>query len=119
MLPAGDHGPGAAALVRDEAHDMFGLGAREAVMAALRAEDPRGFGAPSSAPELVSALTALAGKHAVVTIAQGGVSAQVRGDDRERGATGVVLRTAAFAYGWHAEPDDGNDTSLQFHPSVP
>ncbi len=40
----GEHGPGAGALVRAEAQDMFGLGAREAVLAALTADDGRGFG---------------------------------------------------------------------------
>ncbi len=39
VLPLGEHGPGATALVRDESEDMFGLGAREAVVAALLAED--------------------------------------------------------------------------------
>ena len=45
VLAPGRHGPGAAALVRDEAQDMFGLGAREAVLSALHADDQRGFGA--------------------------------------------------------------------------
>ena len=32
VLPRGEDGPGAAALVRPEGHDLFGYGAREAVM---------------------------------------------------------------------------------------
>jgi coenzyme F420-0:L-glutamate ligase / coenzyme F420-1:gamma-L-glutamate ligase len=119
VLQPGAHGPGATALVRPEPMDMFGLGAREAVVAALRAADPRGFGAPAAALELVSALTALAGEHADVTVAEDGVSARLGGGEGERGRTRVVLRTAAFAYGWHAEPDDGDDTSLRFRPTVP
>ena len=39
VLPAGEPDPGAAALVRPEATDMFGLGAREAVLAALGPSD--------------------------------------------------------------------------------
>ena len=37
--PAGQHGPGAAALIRDSALDMFGLGTREAAVAAALRED--------------------------------------------------------------------------------
>jgi coenzyme F420-0:L-glutamate ligase / coenzyme F420-1:gamma-L-glutamate ligase len=119
VLDPQEHGPGASALVRAEATDMFGLGAREAVMAALRAQDRRGFGAPSSAPDLVSALTALAGEHAVVTADQGVVTARLTGDDRVRGALGAVLRTAAFAHGWQGEAQHGADTWLRFRPATP
>ena len=38
-----DDGPGAAALVREEDGDLFGLGSREAVIASLQGESPRGF----------------------------------------------------------------------------
>ena len=38
VLPAGDDGPGAAALVRPEGADLFGYGAREAVLRAARGE---------------------------------------------------------------------------------
>jgi coenzyme F420-0:L-glutamate ligase/coenzyme F420-1:gamma-L-glutamate ligase len=38
-----DDGPGAAALIRDEPDDLFGLGAREAVLAALPGQPVRGF----------------------------------------------------------------------------
>ncbi|MDQ3627570.1 MAG: hypothetical protein M3419_01885, partial [Actinomycetota bacterium] len=37
--PTGQHGPGAAALIRDSALDMFGLGTREAAVAAALRED--------------------------------------------------------------------------------
>jgi coenzyme F420-0:L-glutamate ligase/coenzyme F420-1:gamma-L-glutamate ligase len=40
VLPAGDDGPGAAALVRDPSLDLFGLGARDAVVAAASRRDP-------------------------------------------------------------------------------
>jgi coenzyme F420-0:L-glutamate ligase/coenzyme F420-1:gamma-L-glutamate ligase len=39
ILPPGDHGDGAQTIVRDAAEDMFGLGARDAVIAAAR-RDP-------------------------------------------------------------------------------
>jgi coenzyme F420-0:L-glutamate ligase/coenzyme F420-1:gamma-L-glutamate ligase len=50
-----DDGPGAASLIRDEREDMFGLGSREAVLAALSGLPVRGF--PESdgpSPDLVA-----------------------------------------------------------------
>jgi coenzyme F420-0:L-glutamate ligase len=40
VLPPGEHGPGAAALVRPSADDLFGLGSRDAVVAAAHRTDP-------------------------------------------------------------------------------
>lgn len=40
VLSAGDHGPGAAALIRDRDTDLFGLGAREAGRAVTLRDDP-------------------------------------------------------------------------------
>ena len=53
VLPAGDDGPGAAALVRVEGEDLFGYGAREAVVRALTGDpaDRAPFGAPASTEE--------------------------------------------------------------------
>ncbi|MDF9715649.1 coenzyme F420-0:L-glutamate ligase [Nocardioides sp. ChNu-153] len=61
VLPPDEDGAGARGLVRDPARDMFGYGAREAVVAALAAEvDPAdladGFGAPASPGDLADAL---------------------------------------------------------------
>ena len=69
VLPRGDHGPGAAALVRAEDEDLFGLGAREAVLTALTALEAgrlpvRGFGAPASPDELAAALIRVLGPEA-------------------------------------------------------
>ncbi len=63
VLPPEDHGPGAVALVRPEDEDLFGLGAREAVLTALEPDrrDARGFGAPAGADELVAALQRVLG----------------------------------------------------------
>jgi coenzyme F420-0:L-glutamate ligase/coenzyme F420-1:gamma-L-glutamate ligase len=123
VLPPGRHGPGAVALVRPEAEDMFGLGAREAVLSALHADDPRGFGSPCSAVELVVQLSALAERTAQVRHEEGAVVARLGGTDREQGATDVRLRTAAFALGWRPEADvaagaDGEPV-LRFRPVTP
>jgi coenzyme F420-0:L-glutamate ligase/coenzyme F420-1:gamma-L-glutamate ligase len=50
-LTTTDAGPGAQALVRSEDDDLFGLGSRDAVRAAVRCDDPyssRGFPAPGA-----------------------------------------------------------------------
>ena len=50
-----DDGPGAAALIRDEREDMFGLGSREAVLASLGGRPVRGFPESSGPiPDLVA-----------------------------------------------------------------
>jgi coenzyme F420-0:L-glutamate ligase/coenzyme F420-1:gamma-L-glutamate ligase len=110
VLPPGQHGPGSAALVRAESEDMFGLGAREAVVSALLADDARGFGAPAPAHELVAALTAVGGSRVVVRQEADAVVAELEGDDRERGALEARLQAAAFAHGWRADAAGTGDT---------
>ncbi|MEQ6902874.1 coenzyme F420-0:L-glutamate ligase [Nocardioides sp. YIM 152588] len=92
VLPPGEDGPGAAALIRADGGDMFGLGAREAVVAAVagRPEDRLPFGAPASAGDLATAL------------ARTGTPATVVGDDEVRCAAGtrVAVAIVAFAHGW-------------------
>jgi coenzyme F420-0:L-glutamate ligase/coenzyme F420-1:gamma-L-glutamate ligase len=58
VLGIGDHGTGATSLVREEGSDLFGYGAREAVLRAVAAadEDRPPFGAPVSAEEILEAL---------------------------------------------------------------
>ena len=107
VLPAGEHGPGAAALVRPESHDMFGLGAREAVIAALAGDRSalRGFGAPAAA-----SLVAVRLEEAVP-----GATVHVDGDRlvvvRLPAApdAGARVAVAAFAHGWLPDlaPDPG------------
>lgn len=58
LLLDGD-GPGASALIRDERDDLFGLGARDAVVAALPGKPVRGFPGPD-APAAGADLVALA-----------------------------------------------------------
>jgi coenzyme F420-0:L-glutamate ligase/coenzyme F420-1:gamma-L-glutamate ligase len=126
VLAPGDHGPGAAALVRPEHQDMFGLGTREAVLTALRGDDPRGFGAPCPSGELVGQLSAVAGRRAVVLPADRAgraetVTARLHGTEREQGATDAALRAVAFAHGWRTAPSSApvDRAMLSFHPVTP
>ncbi|MEO5711831.1 MAG: coenzyme F420-0:L-glutamate ligase [Nocardioidaceae bacterium] len=121
LLP-GRHGPGAVVLVRPEAEDMFGLGAREAVLTALHADDPRGFGSPCSAVELVVQLSALGDDTALVRHEDGAVLVRLSGTEREQGAAEAKMRTAAFALGWRplpGPPGPPGQPMLRFRPATP
>ena len=93
VLPPGEDGPGAAALVRDEGEDMFGYGAREAVVRALAGDpsDRPPFGAPAAPDEVAAAVTRVTGL--VPTLADGVLT--VAPDPR--------LAALAFAHGWVAQ----------------
>ena len=84
VLPPGEDGPGAASLVRPEGGDLFGWGAREAVVRALAGDvaDRVPFGAPVDRAELDAALARLP-------------------DHADRTAVAAVC----FAHGWSAEGD--------------
>lgn len=58
VLAPGEHGPGARALQRPRSGDLFALGAREAVVAALAGTDADAFGTPATPAELRAALVA-------------------------------------------------------------
>jgi coenzyme F420-0:L-glutamate ligase/coenzyme F420-1:gamma-L-glutamate ligase len=106
VLDRGRHGPGAAALVRGEDSDMFGLGAREAVLAALTGRDDgtrSAFGAPVPADTLAASLTALPGG-ADVRVEDGTVTVRLSGDERDRGAGEARALAAAYALGWRVYP---------------
>ncbi|GAA1920587.1 coenzyme F420-0:L-glutamate ligase [Nocardioides marmoribigeumensis] len=98
VLPAGDHGPGAAALVRAEDEDLFGLGAREAVLTALEPgrAGARGFGAPATPEELGGALARVLGTGARLSPGEDGWVLEVPpGSDR-------LLAAVLLACGWAA-----------------
>ena len=119
VLPVGEHGPGARALVRAESHDMFGLGAREAVLAAVRddATAARGFGAPATADVLARQLGALAETDVLVaadTPARVDVPLPAV-DERSLGRLEARLTAVAFAMGWRPVPGTARDL-LRFRP---
>ncbi|CAA9342888.1 MAG: Coenzyme F420-0:L-glutamate ligase @ F420-1:L-glutamate ligase / Nitroreductase family protein Rcas_3978 [uncultured Nocardioidaceae bacterium] len=124
VLTRGEHGAGAAALVREEASDMFGYGAREAVVRALApGGDLRGFGAPASGAELGAALTSMAGAAAAVHVAAHAATVTLAEEDPySRGVTAARLTALARAHGWHPSgPDDrtGPPEVLRFSPRSP
>ena len=104
VLPRGDHGPGAAALVRPEEGDMFGLGAREAVAVALGGAvgDVRGFGAPALVEELLAAVHALL-PHLTARVEHHRLVVRLVDDDFEAGRDSARLAALLSAHGWHLD----------------
>ena len=103
VLPPGAHGPGAGVLVRDEAGDMFGYGAREAVLAALSAEpDLRGFGAPVPADQLAAALGAALAPGTDVRV--DGECVVVHPTDGDPAYLLLLTRTVCHAHAWALDP---------------
>ena len=104
VLAPGDDGPGAAALVRPEADDLFGLGALDAVQAAVRRGpgDSRGF---ARADVGLAGLVAVAAEGVPLTVGlradEGSVEA--RGDAHAAGTLAERLRVLAFAHGYTVE----------------
>jgi len=90
VLAPEDDGPGAVALVRPEGADLFGYGAREAVVQAARGESSTPFGAAVAPAELADALDrARAGR------------VRVDGEDVVvQSARPAVVAMVAFAHGW-------------------
>ncbi len=121
VLPAGSHGPGAAALVRGEPDDMFGLGAREAVLRALGGDpaDLRGFGRPAETDEAVAALTPLA-EGGPVTADDGELVVDLSGVDVwSAGRAAARLHVAAFALGWLPTDEPGPAVRVRFTRATP
>lgn len=98
VLPAGEDGPGARALVRAEGADLFGYGAREAVVRAVLGDpaDQAPFGAPVPAEDLAAVLRLVPGTQ--VVLKDGVVDAvEVRSDRPD------AVAALAFAHGWRVE----------------
>jgi coenzyme F420-0:L-glutamate ligase / coenzyme F420-1:gamma-L-glutamate ligase len=115
VLPPGEHGTGAAALVRPEGGDLFGYGAREAVVRAVRRaqQDQVAFGTPAEPEELAAAVgTAL--PQSVVRTEEDSVVVS--------GAEPGTVAALAFAFGWRrVAPDEDapEPDRLRFRPATP
>ncbi|NPC42694.1 coenzyme F420-0:L-glutamate ligase [Nocardioides sp. zg-1230] len=105
VLPPGDDGPGAASLVRPEGGDLFGWGAREAVVRALAGDesDRAPFGAPVDLPELQTQVGRVVGRGRSMTST---LSLTFDGDpDRNElrlpeGSDRTAVAAVCFANGW-------------------
>lgn len=118
VLPSGDSGAGATALIRPDGMDLFGLGSREAVLAALAGRDASVFGAPAPAGDLALAVAELVASDVEVE-ADGAVATCLSGpNDAGLDRLGVL----AFAFGWDLEidPVDGpGGIQVRFRPGCP
>ena len=112
VLPAGEDGPGAGGLLREQGADLFGLGSREAVVASLRgdAADRVVFGAPLDAEALAGMLTDLTGAEVVREAGE----MTVRTDDPR---TRWVVQVAAYAHGWRTENEA--PSRIRLRPGTP
>ncbi|MBI2244218.1 MAG: coenzyme F420-0:L-glutamate ligase [Nocardioides sp.] len=115
VLPPSEDGPGAAALVRDEGGDLFGYGAREAVIRALKgdAADRAPFGASVAAEELAAVIADTLGLVASRSIGAGPAELLLT---VPRGLVRPVA-ALAFAHGWDVLPTDSpSETRLRPTP---
>lgn len=121
VLGPGDHGPGAVALQRVEGADLFGLGAREAVVSALAGDDLwHVFGTPVTPEELLEVLTRVLGPVELVTTHPAPtLHLEVLlppTDDR-------VLTALCRSHGWRVDParttHDESAVRVHLHPDGP
>jgi coenzyme F420-0:L-glutamate ligase/coenzyme F420-1:gamma-L-glutamate ligase len=123
VLPPGDHGTGATALQRPDGLDMFGLGAREAVVVALAGEDATPFGPPAEAAELADAVARVLRHTVEVYDADGAVATYLTAPlsapyDTELARLGVLAR----AFGHELSIDDSDrpgGIEVRFLPPSP
>ncbi len=130
VRPRGELGPGARELVRAESLDMFGYGAREAVLQAVAGDVAgiRGFGNPASAAELAAVLGASCPDADVRTRNGSRIDVLLTGapgDTGQRvvGAHEARVVTTAFAMGWTRDgslpPQPGPHVALRFRSATP
>jgi coenzyme F420-0:L-glutamate ligase/coenzyme F420-1:gamma-L-glutamate ligase len=100
VLPRGEHGPGARALVREAGTDMFGLGSREAVVAAVSGRDQQAFGAPATPADVLAAL-----EQCGWAATGAGQTVRVDGPGED-----PRLRVVAFAHGWRVADELSSDS---------
>ncbi|CAM3371983.1 coenzyme F420-0:L-glutamate ligase [Nocardioides dubius] len=114
VLDAGAHGTGAGVLNRPDGEDLFGLGARAAVVAALTGTQAVAFGAPAPAEDLAAALQEI-GAGTVEVLPE-----QVRWVPAEGSMPpAAALAALGHAYAWHGELDAVVGGTVLFRPVVP
>jgi coenzyme F420-0:L-glutamate ligase / coenzyme F420-1:gamma-L-glutamate ligase len=116
VLPAGMDGPGAQALVRAEESDMFGLGAREAVLSAVAGRPDRGFGAPAEPQVVAAAVRSVLRGPVEVTVLPRGVEVRLlHPDPRALGRAEATAEAVAAAHGWVVD----SERPHRFRPALP
>ncbi|MCW2762609.1 MAG: coenzyme F420-0:L-glutamate ligase [Marmoricola sp.] len=115
VLPPGDHGAGARVLIRPRSQDMFALGAREAVIAAVRGREADCFGSAASSDEVVAALDScgLAG-----TVRGVSVRVQLPAAVRDQVAAVERVRLVAHAHGWRPHSDTATPDADGDHVTI-
>jgi coenzyme F420-0:L-glutamate ligase/coenzyme F420-1:gamma-L-glutamate ligase len=119
-LPVGESGPGARSQVRPDGGDLFGYGAREAVVRALRGDpaDRPPFGSAAPAGDLLDALGSVLGPGAGPPAPDGDqVVVPLTGAGQ-----GAVVAALGFAHGWLVvEGSDLADSPVEvrLRPSTP
>jgi coenzyme F420-0:L-glutamate ligase/coenzyme F420-1:gamma-L-glutamate ligase len=118
VLPPGEHGPGAGGLVRAEQEDMFGYGARDAVLHAVGGARPdlRGFGRAAPLGDTVTLLAQVTG--AEVVSEGDALVVPLPLDPRAAGRLEARLEAVAFALGW-LRVDDESAGPLRFRAATP
>ncbi len=121
VLPPGADGPGARVLNRPRSQDMFALGAREAVLAAVRGGDADCFGTPARPEEVVAAMEScgLTG-----TVVGASVRVQLPGSrPRDQLVAVERVRLVAHAHGWQPQSDtatpDAHGDHVLVSPAAP
>lgn len=115
VLDAGDDGPGAAGLLRAPGADLFGLGAREAVLAALTggADSREAFGTPAEPDALRQTLAEVTGLR--VSAEDGALVLDAAETDDPRAPW--VAEVAAHAHGWAVADRDAS--RIRLRPATP
>lgn len=130
VLDVDDDGPGATALVREPDQDMFGYGARDAVLAAAGdTVDPDGFGAAVPATGLADELGRVVGTPVTAAPdgAAGALALRIRPEPPvdlfTLGRTAERLVVALRACGWHPEvprlDPEGEGVRVRARPAGP
>jgi coenzyme F420-0:L-glutamate ligase/coenzyme F420-1:gamma-L-glutamate ligase len=116
VLPAGEHGPGARVLLRARSQDMFALGAREAVVAAVAGGSRDCFGSPATQDEVLAALATVGlearGRGASVEV-------ELAGDTPRQAVLAERARLVAHAHGWRPASDTAVGSTISLSPAAP
>ena len=116
VLPVGEDGPGAVVLLRPREQDMFALGAREAVLAAVRGDQADCFGSPAPPDEVLAALETCGLSGSVEGLS---VRVELPPVARDQVAAAERVRLVAHAHGWRPQSDTASTDTVTISPARP